>query len=992
MKRHWETEELVEHWTLMPPELELSANKTDATRLGFAVLLKFFQREMRFPQSAAEVPPVVVDYLAKQVKVRPDQFQTYEWRGRTIEYHRAQIRALHGIRSTSVEDANDLSQWLQKHVLQQERNHEHLKVAVYQRCRELKIEPPTPERIERLVRSAMRSHEEVFIAETLTPLSPENQTFLDALLHPAPIEPEQQSNHGEGGPESQRALWQTLKADPGRASTETMFAEIAKLEKLRSLNLPPDLFAKAPRKILQGYKQRAGVEEPYELRRHAPALRYTLLAAYCYLRMQEISDTLVDVLLEIVHRIGVKAERRVEKELLEDLRKVTGKTNLLFRLAEAALEHPDGIVKEVVYPVVPEPTLRELVKEWRANGLAYRHKITVLMRNSYRSHYRRMIPKLLETLEFRSNNEIHRPVIAALELLQRYAESKVRLYPAEEEVPLDGVVKKLLLGAVLETDKAGNIRINRINYELCVLQTLREKLRCKEVWVVGADRYRNPDDDLPADFERERADYYEALRLPLDADSFIANLQQEMRDALDLLDQGLPKNQHVQILSKNKGWIGLSPLDAQPEPLHLAMLKAEMGQRWPMTSLLDILKEADFRVRFTESFKSPTAYELLERSVLQPRLLRCLYGLGTNTGLKRMSAGSIGATYKDLQYVRRRFINKDHLRNAIRQVVNAIFQARQENIWGEGTTACASDSKKFGAYDQNLMTEWHVRYGGRGVMIYWHVERKSTCIYSQLKNCSSSEAAAMIEGVLRHCTEMSVNKQYVDSHGQSVVAFAFCRLLGFELLPRLKAIHKQKLYRVENGAGYDYPNLQLILKRAIDWKLIKQQYDQMVKYATALRLGTAETEAILRRFTRHNLQHPTYKALAELGKAIKTIFRCRYLHGIELRREIHEGLNVIEHWNSVNGFILYGKGGEFATNNRADQEITMLCLHLLQLCLVYINTLMMQQVLGEPAWYERMQPEDFRALTPLVYSHVTPYGTFQLDMNKRLVIEQAVAA
>ena len=48
------------------------------------------------------------------------------------------------------------------------------------------------------------------------------------------------------------------------------------------------------------------------------------------------------------------------------------------------------------------------------------------------------------------------------------------------------------------------------------------------------------------------------------------------------------------------------------------------------------------------------------------------------------------------------------------------------------------------------MTEWHIRYGGRGVMIYWHVEEKSACIYSQLKRCSSSEVAAMIEGVLRH--------------------------------------------------------------------------------------------------------------------------------------------------------------------------------------------------------------------------------------------------
>ena len=44
-------------------------------------------------------------------------------------------------------------------------------------------------------------------------------------------------------------------------------------------------------------------------------------------------------------------------------------------------------------------------------------------------------------------------------------------------------------------------------------------------------------------------------------------------------------------------------------------------------------------------------------------------------------------------------------------------------------------------------------------MIYWHVEKKSTCIYSQLKSCSSSEVAAMIEGVLRHCTDMQIKQQ-----------------------------------------------------------------------------------------------------------------------------------------------------------------------------------------------------------------------------------------
>jgi len=132
-----------------------------------------------------------------------------------------------------------------------------------------------------------------------------------------------------------------------------------------------------------------------------------------------ITDTLVDLLLEIVHRLELKAERKVDKELLEDLKRVTGKNNLLFQLAQAALEHPEGIVKDVVYPIVPEQTLRDLVKEWRASGPAYRQRVTLTMRNSYRSHYRRMLPRLLHTLEFRSNNDMHRRVIAALDLLRR---------------------------------------------------------------------------------------------------------------------------------------------------------------------------------------------------------------------------------------------------------------------------------------------------------------------------------------------------------------------------------------------------------------------------------------------------------------------------------------------------------------------------------------------------------------------------------------------
>jgi TnpA family transposase len=95
-----------------------------------------------------------------------------------------------------------------------------------------------------------------------------------------------------------------------------------------------------------------------------------------------------------------------------------------------------------------------------------------------------------------------------------------------------------------------------------------------------------------------------------------------------------------------------------------------------------------------------------------------LYGLGTNAGLKRVANGDHGESVADLRYVLRRYVRKEALRQAIADVVNATFRARRPDIWGDGTTACASDSKKFGVWDQNLLTEWHIRYRGPGVTIY----------------------------------------------------------------------------------------------------------------------------------------------------------------------------------------------------------------------------------------------------------------------------------
>ncbi len=889
IKANWDTEELIENWTFLPQELELVNSKVGANQIGLAVLLKYFQIYARFPNSPQEIPETIISYIAQQLQI-PDRFYSdYDWQGRSISNHRASIRKLFGFRTATIADGEEMVDWLKAEIIPNEQRIEPITELVYQRWRELQIEPPTPGRVERLIRSAIAQHEADFCQQTLDKLTPEIIEQIDILLST------EETEELENAQSEKRSIGKIkmsdlafLKTDPGAVGLGSFLTEIEKLRRIRAVGLPTNLFEGRSPKLVKTYRQRAATETPYLLRQHQDAIRYTLMAAFCIQRSQEITDNLIEILIQIIHRLDSRASKRINQQLIDEFKKVSGKTGLLFRIAEVAIAEPEGVIEQVIFPVVSHQTLKDLVAEYKATGIAYRRRVHNVMRASFAGHYRRMIPQLLSVLEFRSNNDLHRPVIEALELLKKYSSSKARYYDSTEEIPIDGVLKS-------------------------------------------------------------------------------------------------NANKHVTILSKgNKGLIRLSPFDTAPEPVNIKQLKGEINRLWHKTSLLDILKETDLRVDFTRNFKSMGTREILDRETLQKRLLLCLFGMGTNTGLKRINTGIDGENYQDLLYVRRRYIHKDQLHSAIAEVVNAIFEIRLPHIWGEGTTSCASDSKHFGAWEQNLITQYHLRYGGRGVMIYWHVEKNSTCIYSQLKTCSSSEVAAMINGVLKHCTSMEVQKNYVDSHGQSEVAFAFTHLLGFQLMPRLKRIKVQKLYRPHAGQADAYSNLQPILTRPINWDLIRQQYDQMVKYATALRLGTAETEAILKRFSKNPFKHPTYLALMELGRVIKTIFLCQYLDSEAVRREINEGLNVVERWNGVNDFIFYGKGGEFASNRLESQELSVLSLHLLQICLVYVNTLMIQSVLAQKHWEKKLTATDLRAITPLIFSHVNPYGLFKLDMKERI--------
>lgn len=396
-------------------EMIFIKDKRNETKLGFTILFKFFQINKHFPDTKDDIPQNIVDYIGKQLNIDSIIFDKYDWNGRTITYHRKQIREFFGFKEFSIKNVSELKNWLINNIIPIHYEIEYIKKKLFDRFGELKIEPPSLNRVNRIINSALNTYENTLFDNTLNKLTSECIQKIDAFV----ISVQQNENNNDA------IVLNDLKNNPKKPDLKNAFKEIDKLKAIKGINLPENLFDGISPKYLKKYYTRSVSENINELKRHPEPIKYTLLSIFIHFKGREIRDNLVDLLLKIIHNLSKNSERRIDKAFKDEIKHIRNKNGILLNIAKAVIENPDESIKDVIYPIIDQEKLVNLVKELEYTSKNhYNFKLHEGIKSSYQRYYRRVIPKLITALNFCSNNEQYKPVIQAVELIKKYAYSK----------------------------------------------------------------------------------------------------------------------------------------------------------------------------------------------------------------------------------------------------------------------------------------------------------------------------------------------------------------------------------------------------------------------------------------------------------------------------------------------------------------------------------------------------------------------------------------
>ena len=450
---------------------------------------------------------------------------------------------------------------------------------------------------------------------------------------------------------------------------------------------------------------------------------------------------------------------------------------------------PDSELREEIFARLPSDDIGKLVDGCR-NLRAGNQGSPLGLINHWYGYTRRYSPALIEKtpFQFAESSPLGRAVIYMREI-NRDQNRKLTW-----EAPIDFLPSRWLKH-VVRKNGAGALIVSRPHYESALLTTLNERLKSGDVTVSNSRRWTDFEEYLipRTTWAEKRIHHYAALGLPLDAGSYLTELNEHLKSVTADVDQRVPQNEALKIDSA-KGTFRLAALKRKEKPDAVRDTKDLIQSRLARIDLVDVLIDIDNQTSFLRHFLHSGGDSCLSPAARRRNALAALIAIGCNIGPQRMAIAS-DLTFREISFVADWYLTEEALKAASIDIINFASRLPMSRTYGRGNT-CSADGMRFYVPVNILAADYSHVLQGRGVTLYAHTADNCLRIHQQPIPCRLREAAFSLDGLLEHDTELDPRVCYTDTHGYTEVVMATAALLGFELAPRIKDIKDQTLYKI----------------------------------------------------------------------------------------------------------------------------------------------------------------------------------------------------
>jgi len=362
------------------------------------------------------------------------------------------------------------------------------------------------------------------------------------------------------------------------------------------------------------------------------------------------------------------------------------------------------------------------------------------------------------------------------------------------------------------------------------------------------------------------------------------------------------------------------------------------------------------------------------------RYLVTTFCYGFDFGPTQTSRSIRGLDRRQVAFVNQRHVTEDKLNEAITTVINGYNQFPLPKIWGLGKHASA-DGTKWDLHAQNLMSEYHLRYGGYGGIGYYMVSDMYIALFSRFTTCGSWEGHNILDYLVENDSDVLPDTIHADTQGQSAAIFGLAHLLGIQLQPRIRNWKGLHFFRSRRELRYEH--IDLLFSKTIDWDLIETMLPEMLRVAVSIGAGRIKPSTILRRLATYSRKSKLYLVFRELGHAVRTGFLLDYLSDIELRRLIQTATNKSERFNQFLQWVAFGGGALAAEGIRDEQRKFIKYNHLVANLLIFHNVVTISNAL------ERLVAEGYAldadliaCSSPYLTGHLNRFGRYALNRDR----------